>query len=68
MNPSPTIGILAGMGSRSTGPFLDLGVSACQEIYGARDDIDFPRMLICSQQAPFYEDREIDHEALKSAR
>ncbi len=64
---SPTIGILAGMGPRSTGPFLDLVVTACQEMYGARHDIDFPRLLICSQPAPFYEDRPIDHAALEAA-
>jgi aspartate racemase len=65
--PAPTIGILAGMGPRSTGPFLDLVVTACQEMYGARHDIDFPRMLICSQPAPFYEDQPIDHSALEAA-
>lgn len=65
--PAPTIGILAGMGPRSTGPFLDLVVSACQEIYGARHDVEFPKMLICSQPAPFYEDRPIDHAALEAA-
>lgn len=65
--PKPTIGILAGMGPRSTGPFLDLIVTACQERYGARHDIDFPKMLICSQPAPFYEDRPIDHAALEAA-
>jgi aspartate racemase len=67
MVPKPTIGILAGMGPRSTGPFLELVVDACQDIYGARHDIDFPQMLICSQPAPFYEDRPIDHEALEAA-
>ena len=55
------------MGPRSTGPFLDLVVTACQEIYGARHDIEFPKMLICSQPAPFYEDRPIDHAALEQA-
>ncbi len=64
---APTIGVLAGMGPRSTGPFLDLVVDACQEIYGARHDIDFPKMLICSQPAPFYEDRQVDHAALEAA-
>lgn len=63
----PTIGILAGMGPRSTGPFLDLVVTACQEMYGARHDIDFPKMLVCSQPAPFYEDRPVDHAALEAA-
>jgi aspartate racemase len=63
----PTIGILAGMGPRSTAPFIDMVVSECQSQYGARDDIDFPKMMICSQPAPFYEDRPIDHDALEAA-
>lgn len=62
-----TIGILAGMGPRSTAPFIDLVVTECQIQYGARDDIDFPRMMICSQPAPFYEDRPVDHPALEAA-
>jgi aspartate/glutamate racemase len=33
----PIIGILAGMGPRSTGPFLDLIVDECQRQYGARE-------------------------------
>ena len=64
---TPTIGILAGMGPRSTAPFIDLVVTECQNQYGARDDIDFPKMLICSQPAPFYEDRPVDHAALEAA-
>ena len=63
----PSIGILAGMGPHSTGPFIDMVVSECQRQYGARDDIDFPKMMICSQPAPFYEDRPVDHAALEDA-
>ena len=63
----PCVGILAGMGPRSTGPFLDLVVTECQWQYGARDDIDFPKMMVCSQPAPFYEDRPTDHAALEAA-
>lgn len=63
----PLIGILAGMGPRSTAPFLDLVITECQRQYGARDDIDFPKMMICSQPAPFYEDRPTDHAALEAA-
>jgi aspartate racemase len=55
------------MGPRSTAPFIDLVVTQCQVQYGARHDIDFPKMLICSQPAPFYEDRPVDHEALEAA-
>lgn len=65
---SPTIGILAGMGPRSTAPFIDLVVTECQILYGARHDIDFPKMVICSQPAPFFEDhRPIDHAGLEAA-
>lgn len=53
----PTVGILAGMGPRSTAPFIDLVVTEYQVQYGARVDIDFPKMMICSQPAPFYEGR-----------
>lgn len=63
----PSIGILAGMGPRSTGPFIDMVVTECQRQYGARDDVDFPKMMICSQPAPFYEDRPVDHGALEAA-
>lgn len=35
------------MGPRSTAPFIDLVITECQTQYGARDDIDFPRMMIC---------------------
>lgn len=63
----PLIGILSGMGPRSTAPFIDLIVTECQRQYGARDDIDFPKMMICSLPAPFYEDRPTDHIALEAA-
>jgi aspartate racemase len=48
----PTVGILAGMGPRSTASFIDLVVTECQVQYSARDDIDFPKTM-CSQPAPF---------------
>ncbi|GAB6472436.1 MULTISPECIES: aspartate/glutamate racemase family protein [Bacillus] len=61
------IGILAGMGPKSTGPFVDTVVAECQTIYGAKHDIDFPHMMIYSCPTPFYMDRPIDHEAMKKA-
>ena len=61
------IGILAGMGPRSTAPFVDMVVDECQRQYGARYDIDFPPMLIYSLPTPFYVDRPIDHAALEAA-
>lgn len=56
-----TIGILAGMGPKSTGPFVDQVVGAFQSIAGARCDSDFPPMMIYSLPTPFYLDRPIDH-------
>lgn len=61
------IGILAGMGPKSTGPFVDTVVAKCQKIYGAKHDMDFPHMMIYSCPTPFYMDRPIDHEAMKKA-
>jgi aspartate racemase len=58
------IGILAGMGPRSTAPFVDLVVDECQRQYGAHDDEEFPPMMIYSLPAPFYLDRPLDHSAL----
>lgn len=55
------IGILAGMGPKSTGPFIDQVVSAFQRLTGAKNDIDFPPMMIYSLPTPFYIDRPIDH-------
>ena len=61
------IGILAGMGPKSTGPFVDTVVAECQTIYGAKHDMDFPHMMIYSCPTAFYMDRPIDHEAMKKA-
>ncbi|MED0873944.1 aspartate/glutamate racemase family protein [Bacillus mobilis] len=61
------IGILAGMGPKSTGPFVDTVVAGCQTIYGAKHDMDFPHMMIYSCPTPFYMDRPIDYEAMKKA-
>ncbi len=55
-----TIGVLAGMGPRSTAPFIDMLVSTCQSLYGAKDDMDFPKMHIISLPTPFYPGRDLD--------
>ena len=67
MIESHTIGILAGMGPRSTAPFVDMVVSECQRQYGARYDDEFPPMMIYAVPTPFYVDRPIDHTALRAA-
>ena len=60
------IGILAGMGPRTTAPFLEL---VLDEAYkdGAKYDIDYPHILIYSLPTPFYVDREIDSNAMQNA-
>ncbi|MDJ0836140.1 MAG: amino acid racemase [Acidobacteriota bacterium] len=67
MTDKPTIGILAGMGPRSTGPFVDMVVDACRRIYSAKHDIDFPPIMIYSLPTPFYPDIEPDHDAMQTA-
>jgi aspartate racemase len=61
------IGILAGMGPKSTAPFVDKVVQLCQEMYGAKHDADFPPMMIYSCPTPFYLDRPLDHMALEAS-
>ncbi len=59
------IGILAGMGPRSTTPFLELVLDYCNRIYGARYDEEFPKMVIISLPTPFYIDKPINHKKMK---
>jgi aspartate racemase len=54
------IGILAGMGARSTAPFIDLVITECQRQYGATFDDEYPHMLIYSLPVPFRLDRPLD--------
>ena len=60
------IGILGGMGPRSTAPFIDAVVDQCQKIYGALLDEEFPKMMILSLPTPFYVDRPINHSLMKN--
>lgn len=64
---SVSIGILAGMGPRSTAPFIDMLIEACQEQYGAKYDMDFPEMHIISLPTPFWPGREIIHADMTTA-
>ncbi len=65
--PETLIGILAGMGPRSTAPFLEAVYDQCQLQYGATYDNDYPPILVYSLPTPFYLDRPIDHRALRTA-
>lgn len=40
-----TIGVLAGMGPRSTAPFLNMILDECQKQYGAKYDDEFPPLI-----------------------
>lgn len=61
------IGILAGMGPRSTTPFLEQVLDQCQEQYGAKYDEDYPHIIIYSLPTPFYINREVIDEELKAS-
>jgi aspartate racemase len=60
-----TIGILAGMGPRSTSPFIDLVINECQKQYNAKYDEDFPHIIIYSLPTPFFIDKPIDDNKMK---
>lgn len=55
------------MGPRSTAPFLEMVLDECQSRYGARFDMDFPKMVIWSLPTPFYPGKPVDHEAMNAA-
>jgi len=63
----PTIGLLAGMGVRSTPPFLDLIIKECQRQYGAKEEMDYPHMIVFSWPTPFYFDRPNDPDELRES-
>ncbi len=60
-----TIGILAGMGPKSTAPFLDKLISAYQKKTSAVYDIDYPPIFIYSLPTPFFPDKNIDHKNME---
>ncbi|MGC0903101.1 aspartate/glutamate racemase family protein [Pantoea agglomerans] len=59
-----SIGVLAGMGPRSTAPFIDMLVTDCHVGYGAKYDMDFPKMHIISLPTPFWPGKKIDDDAM----
>lgn len=62
-----TIGILAGMGPRSTAPFLESVLDECANQYGAKFDIDFPHIIIYSLPTPFYPKKPLEHHKMVEA-
>lgn len=66
MKPNKRIlGILGGMGPRSTTPFLELVLDECQRQYKATLDEEFPEIIIYSLPTPFYLDKPIDHQLMQ---
>lgn len=61
-----TIGILAGMGPRSTAPFLELVIDECEKQYRAKYDDEFPQIMLYSVPAPFYIDKPVDQLKLEA--
>lgn len=61
------IGILAGMGPRSTAPFLESVLDECQRQYGAMYDIDYPHMQIYSLPTPFYPNKPLNDVGMTAA-
>lgn len=65
MSQVPTIGVLAGMGPRSTAPFLERVVEQCAVQYGATADSDFPPIMVYSLPTPFTAIQPLDHDAMR---
>jgi aspartate racemase len=61
------IGILAGMGPRTSGPFLDAVLDRCTALYGATWDEDFPDIALYSLPTPFRPDRPPERAAMEAA-
>ena len=65
-NP-PTIGILAGMGPHSTGPFIDLVMDECHRQYQPHHEEEFPHILIYSLPTPFrIDEASTDHDLVRA--
>lgn len=61
------IGILAGMGPRSTAPFLEAVLDECERQYGAKFDEDFPHILVYSLPTPFHPKKPLDQDRMRKA-
>lgn len=62
-----TLGILGGMGPRSTSPFLELVLDEVQEQWQPEGEYDYPPIMILSLPAPFFLGKPLDHKAVSSA-
>lgn len=61
------IGALVGMGPNSTSTFYNCVMDYAREMLGAKFDIDFPEIVLVSLPTPFFPDRQINDEEMKSS-
>lgn len=61
------IGILAGMGPRTTSPFLEAVLDRCRQYYGASLDEDYPDIVLYSLPTPFRPNAPLDRVAMQAA-
>jgi aspartate racemase len=58
------IGALVGMGVGSTAPFYDSVMNYARKLYHAKNDIDFPEIVMISLPTPFVPGEELDHQQM----
>ncbi|MDF1654840.1 MAG: aspartate/glutamate racemase family protein [Coxiellaceae bacterium] len=61
----PLIGALVGMGPKSTAPFYQSVIDEASKQYDAKNDIDFPDLLMYSLPTPFVVGKSIDDNLMK---
>jgi aspartate racemase len=64
MNMKILIGALVGMGPNSTAPFYDAVINYARKLYGAKNDMDFPEMVLISLPTPFFPGVEPNHQQM----
>lgn len=64
--PKVIIGALVGMGPNSTAPFYDSVMNYARNLYGAKNDIDFPEVVMISLPTPFIPGKELDDQQMIS--
>ncbi len=61
----PIIGILGGMGPKSTAPFLEILISEGEKIINPKSDFDYPPIIIYSLPTPYFYEKPFDFEEMK---
>lgn len=66
INMKIIIGALVGMGPNSTAPFYDAVINYARKLYGAKNDMDFPEMVLISLPTPFAPGAALNHQQMES--